>query len=218
MKTSLLLLVLSAFIFVSCSVNLNRENQNSNAAPPKTENSNPGASGSANKIDGKSVSETGNPQDLTEKLSGKNQCSNIDTGDKTLLKSQTFPIDFAPFRNSCFVTAHNPEYDDPPIDSEFSIYKDGEQVFMFPSQFNGVTFGCWVEAVSFEDLNNDNLTDIIVAGLCCAKSDSYSENMIYVNNGSGFNTNEEANYQLNDFKKIKDISNFAKQNQNIFFR
>lgn len=148
----------------------------------------------------------------------KTDCLSVDAGDNEILAKQTFPIDFAPFPNSCFVTAYNPEFDDPPMESEFAIYKDNKKVFDFPSRFNGVEFGCWVAGVAFEDLNGDNLKDIIVAGKCSAKSAPYNENMIYVNTGKTCTTDETANYKLADFDKIKDIISFAKNNRNIFFK
>ncbi len=148
----------------------------------------------------------------------KADCANVDVGDNEILAKQTFPIDFAPFPNSCFVTAYNPEFDDPPMESEFAIYKDNKKVFDFPSQFNGIEFGCWVEGAAFDDLSGDNLKDIIVAGKCSAKTAPYNENMVYVNTGKAFTTDENANYKLADFDKIKDISSFVKNNRNIFFK
>ncbi|HEX8290078.1 MAG TPA: hypothetical protein VF556_19010 [Pyrinomonadaceae bacterium] len=148
----------------------------------------------------------------------KTDCTNIDAGDNAVLAKQTFPVDFAPFNNSCFVTTYNPEYDDPPLESEFAIYKDGAKVFDFPSRFNGVEFGCWVDAVAFEDLNDDNLEDVIVVGKCSAKSGPYNENVVYVNTGRDFTTDEEANSKLNDFKRIKEISDFVRRNRQIFFK
>src|SRR5687767_13338372 len=109
------------------------------------------------------------PDATPEETAGKSAtlvCQTVNTGDNVVYKKQTFAIDFDPFKGSCFVTSHNPESDDPPMESEFSIYKNGKKVFDFPSQFNGVTFGCWVDAVGFQDLNDDKLTDIIVVGKC----------------------------------------------------
>lgn len=146
------------------------------------------------------------------------ECQNVDTGDNVVLKSQTFPFDHAPFAGSCFVTAHNPEYDEPPMESEFAIYKDGKKIFDFPSQFNGTTFGCWVDAVGFQDLNSDSLTDVIVVGKCSAKTAPYNENMVYVNTGKAFVTREDANYKLADFRKVKDIADFVQKNQQLFFK
>ena len=44
------------------------------------------------------------------------------------------------------------------------------------------------------------------------------ENMVYVNTGRDFTTNEDANYKLADFKRIKDITDFVRKNQQIFFK
>jgi len=146
-------------------------------------------------------------------------CFNIRIpNDKKIDKKQTFAFDYEPFKNACFVTIHEAEYDDPPLNSEFFIYKDGKQVYKFSNQFNGVTTGCWAEGVAFQDLNEDGLTDIIIAGMCSAKTAPYSENMVYVNKGKDFATNEDANYTLEKFKKIKDITDFVKQNKEQFFQ
>lgn len=148
----------------------------------------------------------------------KADCTNIDAGDNAVLAKQTFPLDFSPFANSCFVTTYNPEYDDPPLESEYAIYKDGAKVFDFPSRFNGVEFGCWVDAVAFEDLNDDNLKDVVVAGKCSAKSGPYNENMVYANTGRDFTTSEQANSELADFKRTKEITDFVRRNKQIFFK
>lgn len=147
----------------------------------------------------------------------KAECVKVDAGDNAILSAQTFVVDFAPFVNSCFVTSYNPEYDDPPMETEYAIYKNGRKVFDFPDKFNGTEFGCTVAGVAFEDLNGDNLKDVIVAGKCAAKSSSYNENMVYVNTGSVFTTDETANSQLADFKQIKEIINFVKNNRQDFF-
>lgn len=165
------------------------------------------------------VANTNKADDISDAIKvTKSDCLSIDTGDNEVVKNQTFPFDFAPFENSCFVTANNPEYDDPPMESEFAIYKNGKRVFEFPSQFNGVTFGCWVESVAFEDLNSDNLKEVIVVGKCSAKSAPYNENMVYVNTGKAFTTDEDANYKLANFKKSKEITDFVRKNQQIFFK
>jgi hypothetical protein len=104
------------------------------------------------------------------------------------------------------------------METEFAIHKDGAKIFDFPNRFNGVEFGCWVEGVAFEDLNDDNLKDIVIAGKCSAKSAPYNENMVYVNTGSEFTTNENANLKLQDFNKIKEITDFARKNKQIFFK
>lgn len=148
----------------------------------------------------------------------KADCLNIETGDEVIQKTQTFPVDFKPFAGGCFVTTYNPEYDDPPLESKFGIYKNEQFVFDFPDQFNGVSFGCWVEAVAFEDLNEDQLTDIIVVGKCSGKSSPYNENMLYRNTGKDFTTDTTANAKLADLKRTKDIAEFAKNNKQTFFR
>lgn len=137
-------------------------------------------------------------------------------GDKVPDAKQTFVMDFKPFQDACFITFHDPEYTDPPLDSEFHIYRDGKPVFEFPIQLRGGN--CWVEAVSFVDLNDDELKDIIVAGMCGAKAGPYSENLVYANTGDGFKTNEDANYKLADFKRIKEIENFVRRNRQLFFK
>jgi hypothetical protein len=116
------------------------------------------------------------------------------------------------------VTLHDPEFDDPALGSEFYIFKDGREAYKFPNAFNGVTSGCWAEGVAFQDLDEDGLTDVIIAGMCSAKTASYSENMVYVNKGNEFATSEDANYTLEKFKKIKDIADFVKRNKEQFFQ
>ncbi len=144
------------------------------------------------------------------------ECRGVDTGDRFLLTSQTFPIDFKPFEKSCFVTTHDPEYDDPPLGSEISIYKDGQQIYKFDSRFNPNAATCWVNAVGFEDVNNDGLTDVIVVGQCGAKSDDILANEVYINTGTGFSTDIGANDQLEQFNKIKDIAEFVRKNKQLF--
>lgn len=145
-------------------------------------------------------------------------CFETDTGDNVVLKDQTFAIEFEPYKGSCFVTSHNPEFDDPPMESEFAIFKNGKKVVDFPNQFNGATFGCWVDAVSFQDLNEDSKVDVIVAGKCSAKNAAYNENTVYVNTGKGFTTNEDGNIRISDFTKIKEIADFVKDNKQIYFK
>ena len=156
-------------------------------------------------------------QAALDKSTANDECRKTDTGDNILIKEQTFAIDFAPFRHSCFVTSRKADYDDPPLDSEFAIYTNGKRVFDFPDRFNGVTFGCWVEAVAFQDLNDDALTDVIVVSKCSAKTAPYNENAVYRNNGTGFETDINANYKLTEFRRAKDIVEFVKRNRSMFF-
>jgi hypothetical protein len=144
-------------------------------------------------------------------------CHSVDTGEYDLNKKQTFAIDFEPFRNSCFVASHNPEYDDPPMESKFAIYKNGKKVFDFPSQFNGVNFGCWIDAVSFQDLNDDAKTDVIVVTRCQAKMGDFNENSVYMNDGKGFTTRLDANVQLVELTTVRQVVDFVKENKSMFF-
>ena len=163
----------------------------------------------------------GSAETGVEEAAGKSatlKCLETKTGNFKVNRKQTFAFDFEPFKQSCFVTSFDPEYgDDPPLESSFAIYKNEKKAFDFPSQFNGVTSGCWVEAVAFQDLNEDRLTDIIVVGKCSAKNAPYNENMVYVNTGKTFTTREDANFQLADKTTIKSITDFVKENRAMFF-
>jgi hypothetical protein len=219
MKKLICVLFFGVFCFAACSVAPEREEKPANSTTQKADAGfSANLSSPAEKEAAKTV-EQAKKDEISEAIPvTKADCAGIDVGDNAILAKQTFPVDFAPFTNSCFVTSYNPEYDDPPMESEFAIYKDGRKVFDFPSRFNGVEFGCWVEGVAFEDLNADELKDIIVVGKCSAKTAPYNENMVYVNTGRDFRTDEQANYKLADFKKIKEISDFVRQNQQIFFK
>ena len=144
------------------------------------------------------------------------ECHSSDTGDRFVLENQTFPIDFKPFENACFVTSHDPEFDDPPLGSVFSIYKDGKNVYEFDSRFNPDAASCWVEGVAFEDLTDDGLIDIIVVGKCGLKPGETQGNEVFINNGKGFYTVVESNDRLDDVNKIKDIADFVRKNNQLF--
>ncbi len=205
--------IISAFCFGACVFSSNNEKTNSTDSKPG--NNQNVAAEKSNSAAGQNQTNK-NPE--TSKSSEKPDCLNIKIAGKELDKKQTFAFDFEPFKNACFVTAHDPEFDDPPLGSEFFIYRAGKQIYKFPTPFNGVTTGCWAEGIAFQDLNEDGLTDIIIAGMCSAKTAPYSENMIYVNKGKEFATSEDANYTLEKFKKIKDIADFVKQNKEQFFQ
>jgi hypothetical protein len=160
------------------------------------------------------------PESTPEGAAGQSAtlaCQSVDTGEYDLYKKQTFAIDFDPFHNSCFVTSHNPKYSDPPIESKFAIYRNGKQVFDFPSQFNGRNSGCWIDAVSFQDLNDDKKTDVIVVSKCEAKMGDYNENSVYVNTGKAFTTREDANMQLGEMTSVKQVADFVRENRSMFF-
>jgi len=146
------------------------------------------------------------------------ECQKVDTGKFVVVKEQTFAFDYEPFRGSCFVTSKNPEYDGAPVESEFAIHKNGRKAFDFPNQFNGTAFGCWVEAVAFQDLNGDSLTDIIVVAKCSGKEKTYDENSVYINTGKDFITDLDANLKLREFSKVRDIVSYVKDHQNLYFK
>lgn len=207
MNKLILVFTIISLSFTACVFSSSRQ------PPDNQTNETPKPANSAAKTEEK-ASETTTKKE--EKTAPKIDCTKIETGDKEIDKKQTFPMDFAPFEKSCFVTVHDPDFDDPPLGSEFAIYKDGKKVFDFPSQLSGGT--CWIEAVAFEDLNGDNLKDITIVGKCGAKMGDYNQNLVYANTGKAFTTSEDANLKLDDFSKIKEIQDFVKQNKKLFFR
>jgi hypothetical protein len=198
--------IAAAFLLCSCTVpNREQANQTNRTSTPA-----PAATAAA----------ISTPDATPESAAGRSAtlaCQSVDTGEYDLNAKQTFAIDFEPFRNSCFVTSHNPEFDDPPMESKFAIYKNGKQVFDFPSQFNGVNFGCWIDAVSFQDLNDDKKTDVIVISKCQAKMGDFNENTVYVNDGKGFTTREDANTRLGELKTVKQVADFVSEHRSMFF-
>ncbi|MGB7068253.1 MAG: hypothetical protein WBD22_02050 [Pyrinomonadaceae bacterium] len=217
MKRQIFAVVLTAFCGFACS-NAAKTNDTIKPSATRTPTAEPVAEASIASTTAPAVREARASKASDSIPASKAECETVDTGDNVVQKSQSFAIDFAPFKGACFVTSYNPEYDEPPMESEFAIFKDGKKTFDFPSRFNGVTFGCSVDAVTFQDLNGDLLTDIIVVGKCTAKTAPYNENMVYVNTGSGFITNEEANYKLTELKKAKDIADLVQKNKELFFQ
>ena len=214
-----LVIVFAAVVFVSsCTqpktgdngkpVNVSAANASSNSAS---------ASNSA-KTDDITDAGANAPPEKTGNAVARAACMTTNVGGKRAVqKSQTFVADFEPFKGSCFVTSYNPEYGDSHMETAFDIYKQGKKLFSFPGQFNGSTFGCWVDAVAFQDLNRDGLTDVIVVGKCAAKQSDYNENMVYMNTGKAFVTREDGNNKLGDLTSAKEITNFVQDNQQIFF-
>lgn len=150
----------------------------------------------------------------TPEISGS--CNNLTRKGFALDKKQTFAIDFPPFEKSCFATFHDPEFTNPALGAQYFIYRDGRQAFNFPEQFNGGNATCWVDAVSFEDVNSDQLKDIIVVGKCGAKSEAYNENMVYINTGKDFKVNKDANMEMMDFSEITQIKDYVREHQEDF--
>lgn len=202
-----ILIVAISLFAASCSVNIGtntatqNSNSNSNSKPAetaKTETS-PAAAAAA---------------------TTKQDCSSFSMPGKVFVAKQSFPFDHAPYQGSCFVTFASKDdmvdEKDVPRGSRFYIYRDGKQMFEFPDAFGGQE-ACWVEAVSFKDLNGDKETDIAIAGRCLGAKDSYPTNAIYVNVGKGYITNEEANANLDEFKTIKQIEDYVIKNKKEFF-
>ena len=212
----ILVLLIAATGLTACSGNTAKRAEQPKAAESKTENGNTKInSNEPNKSDSKentSSRQTSAPDKsacLTGKIDGKN-----------LIPNQTFVFDYEPFAKSCFVTFANKEDmsddKDLPRGSTFYIFKDGKQVYQFDDAFDGQP-ACWVEAVGFEDLNDDKKTDVIIAGKCLAAKDSYAVNAVYVNTDGKFKTDNTANQELENFTTIKQISDFVKKNQKKFF-
>ncbi len=225
MRNKTYALILAAACFASCAINGKVDEQPKKQAAESTKaagelkSAETAKTETTNASNSEKAANSANKKNIFDEIKvTKADCAGVDVGDNAVMAKHTFRVDFAPFVNSCFVTSYNPEYDDPPLESEYAIYKDGAKVFDFPAQFNGVEFGCWVEAAAFEDLNDDNLKDVIVAGKCSAKSAPYSENMVYANTGKNFTTDETANSKLADFKRIKEITDFVRKNRQIFFK
>jgi hypothetical protein len=207
---SLIIFVVSLTLLFSCSV-VQRDKKTPN---PNTDEPRNHLEAAQNAVPSPSVSTNTN----SESTALRKLCLETKTGNDVVMQSQTFDIDFEPFAGSCFVTAYNPEYKDPPMESHYAIYKNSRKIFDFPDQFNGATFGCWVDGVSFQDLNNDRLKDVIVVGKCSSKEGAYNENMVYINTGKAFVTRPDGNNRLSDFTSIKEISDFVQDNQQIFFK
>ncbi|HRH42180.1 MAG TPA: hypothetical protein PKY82_11185 [Pyrinomonadaceae bacterium] len=201
---------LGAFIsfFLGCSIQFNQTNSNVNGT--KTENVNvPNSSPGVNKSENTKVEEKKNEN------VDNSDCQSLKKKDLALDKKQTFAIDFKPFEKSCFATFYNPEFSNPNLDSQFFIFKDGKEVFTLPQPFGG-SGGCWTDAVAFEDVNNDQLTDIIIVGKCGAKMGDYNENMVYLNTGKDFVTNANSNAEMMDFSKVSQIKDFVQKNPKLF--
>jgi len=212
--------LLAALLAASCSF-MKRAEENrppaNIAAPNVVGNTATANVQTGNSADGSANS--GNEKTTTGSAVARAACMNVDAGAKRAVqKSQTFAIDFEPYKNSCFVTSYNPEYGDIHMETAIAVYKGGKKAFSFPGQFNGSTFGCWVDAVAFQDLNRDGLTDIVVIGKCSAKAGDYNENMVYTNSGKAFTTNEDGNNQLSDFNTTKEVIGFVEDNKQIFFK
>jgi len=147
-------------------------------------------------------------------------CKDLKLAGKAFISKQSFPIDFEPFAGGCFATFASKDEmldeKDVPRGSTFHIFKGGKSMLDLPDAFDGQP-ACWVEAVSFKDLNGDGKTDIIMAGSCLAAKDSYPANAVYVNNGKTFTTDADANSKLNELKSVKAIEDYVTSHLKTFF-
>lgn len=204
--------IIGAALSVACSINSNVANSAANQNTATTVAQKPTAN--------ETVKNTNVALKNTETKATTDSCPAVKREGKRQIKSQTFPFDFKPFNDMCFVTFASTEdmldEKDVPRGSTFHFYKNGNSVLDLPDAFDGQQ-ACWVEGVSFKDLNGDGFTDIIIAGSCLAAKDSYPSNAIFVNNGDDFTTNAEANQKLENLKKLAEIEAFVKRNQKLFF-
>lgn len=204
----LVLVTALAVVISGCSFNIGTNTATSNT------NSN-----NTNKPAETAKTETA-PAATSAAVPAKQDCSSFSMPGKVFVAKQSFPFDHMPYQGSCFVTFANKDdmvdAKDVPRGSKFYIYRDGKQLFEFPDAFGGQE-ACWVEAVSFKDLNGDKETDVVVAGSCLGAKAGYPTNAVYVNVGKGFITNEEANANLDEFKTIKQIEDYVTENKSDFF-
>lgn len=160
------------------------------------------------------------PVNAAETSGGSSACGPVSMAGKVFVRKQSFAFDHEPFRGGCFVTFASKDdmvdERDVPRGSTFHIFKEGKKVYDFPDAFGGQT-ACWVEAVSFKDLNADGKTDVIMAGKCLGARDSYPANAVYANTGRGFSTDDEANNKLESLKTAAQIEAYVKRNLKEFF-
>lgn len=211
-------ILLAAATVLACGMACTAGSSGTRAAGGNTNAGQSDSPGGAAELTGSSESVPGNDSSLGHSLPEEpaSACADLSVGDKAVLKSQTFPFDHRPFERSCFVTLFDPDFPDPPLGSEIAIFRNGEPVYRFESQFGPDSATCWVIAVGFRDLNGDSLTDIIIVGKCGAKSGAYNANEVFINTGLGFDTNDLVNEKLEDFTTVEDIADFVKKNQQFF--
>ncbi|CAN5441745.1 hypothetical protein BH10ACI2_BH10ACI2_24840 [soil metagenome] len=206
------LTIFSFLAFTACSFNLG----GANAAPADNSVANTGTA--PNNVPSANAVNSITPPPQSGAAAG---CPEAKQSGKRFIKSQSFPFDFKPYEGSCFVTFASIDdmvnERDVPRGSTFYLYRDGKQAFAFPDAFGG-QHACWIEGVSFKDLNGDGLTDVVLAGSCLAAKDSYPSNAIYVNTGTGFTTDDAANAKLENLSKLKDIETYARKNVKVFFK
>lgn len=214
MKNKQIVFVISVLIglVIACS---SSEQETENSSTGKTSNK-----GNGSQIE---LKPTGTPTPEAPVKTARevmSKCNDLKQPGKTFIAKQSFPFDYEPFPHGCFATFGSKsemlDERDLPRGSTFYIYQDGESVYELPDAFAGIT-GCWVDAVSFKDLNNDGKMDVIMAGRCLGAKNSYPSNAVYVNDGSGFTTDDFANGDLVDLKSVKAIETYVKGHMKDFF-
>ena len=165
--------------------------------------------------DSKSKSGVANPPVEAAKTT-ETACPPNLKGEAKILASQTFKMDFEPFKGGCFVTTYTSGDEKRPAGSVIAIYKSGEKAFEFDTRYHKDQGVCRVEAVSFEDANNDGRSDVTVVGKCDTKSGEVQGNEIHFNTGSGFRTSTAANDKLENITTAKEVVEFARTNPRIF--
>lgn len=221
-KNLVLLIALAiALLVASCSVSssrtalTNQPNNTTNAASPKPAEETAKNTTKDNTKDNKETT-TKKP----EASGDKSACLTAKMEGKRLIADQTFVFDYEPFPKSCFVTFASKEdmldEKDVPRGSTFHIFKDGKNVYDFEDAFDGMP-ACWVEGVGFEDLNGNGTTEVIIAGSCLSAKNSYPMNAIYENFQDDFRTYRVQNEALDSFTTVKQISDYAKKNNDKFF-
>lgn len=209
-----LLIVLITSFATACSFNIGSNSATNAGTASNTSNSYSTADNS------NANARTVPPTAETKAVVDPAKCSAFSQSGKRFISNQSFRVDFEPFKGACFVTFGSREdmldEKDLPRGSTFYFYKDGKQVFELPDAFNGQS-SCWVEAVAFNDLNDDGKTDIVMAGKCLGAKDSYPSNAVYANNGRGFTTDADANEKLEDLTTVDAIKSFVKKDLKSFF-
>lgn len=143
--------------------------------------------------------------DMCKMLAGKNN----------YVQKQAFSRDIPPFGRGCFAVLLEETPEGTLLKPNF--FKEGKQLSSFnPSVLNSNlepnnAFECTVDAVSFPDINADNLQDILVISTCLEKanpSKTFKNNRIYFNrgeNGKFFESYSSVDAQASKYNTINDI-------------
>jgi len=150
----------------------------------------------------------------------KNECADLKSkGD--YVQGQAFTRNISPFGLGCFAIflAETPE------GKLFRphFYKGKERLASFnPSFLNDNleprdSFDCKVEAVSFSDINADELQDILVISTCWEnlnQSKTFKNNKVYFNrgeNGNKFESYQSVDDKASQYNRISDIKKNLQQ-------